>query len=128
MTEFDDLETFEADVDHDAKGRKRRLRLILLWLLAVLLLLAAPVLFVYQRAWSDAEQFFAKQLNGVPQSVSLDKISFSGDDWVRFDFRLTHVGDVSLFDDNGRRRPAVWLLALFVDTDATWTLSEFGLR
>ncbi len=127
MAEFEEIDSLEVAPDADVKRTKRSRRLIGLWIVLFFALLVGGVLYVYARAWSDAEAFFADQLNGVDHETILEDISFSAEDWVRFEFRLTHVAGVKLTDDRGNYLPATWMMSMAATMDVSWTLREYGI-
>lgn len=127
MSQSEPLDPMSVDDDADLQQSRHTGRLILLWIVLALFIVAGSAMFIYSRAWSDADEFFSKEVNGIEHQTALHRVTFSAEDLVRFEFRLTHVGDVKVVDDAGEPLASAWLLLMVVETEATWTLSEFGI-
>lgn len=117
---------------------RRRGRLAALWVLTLILALAAVGLLIYQRAKSDVEEYFIATNSLFGQSISkdafrvtFDRITLSSESWIRFSFRTR------IEPKNTRKTPRKEIASRVVipsgyrfpsvsQMDVDWSLREFA--
>jgi hypothetical protein len=85
-------EPLEVAVDENLLRERHARNVPWLWGVGIVCLPLAAAGFIYSSAWSGAGTFFSNQLNGLEPRFVLEQVTFTVQDWVRFDFRLTHGG------------------------------------